>query len=301
METPNMSRCDQLTNQYYKNLCNTLAIKPGTNPNVKPFTGNKATDIIILEKLNDNDLISVCSTNKYLNDLCNTEYFWMNRTLAKFPFLGTGEEIVNRYIPEGVGWKEYYIWLSDMALRDINILSNFPYRNDIQLLLSAKKGEGFATPKIMTDNMLQFFRNVDLGKVDPRDPKSPNLRDVLYSLRTGISTYAILSVLFNIYVKVNYVQDPDEPSYLIANPEMYHYFRNTFTRLQNKPQKYIQDVPIPKFNPKRFRYSDLHSIISNNIIKPFSPEYDYRYEAPDMDALKRDQQIVSKTLHVYTN
>ena len=139
--------------------------------------------------------------------------------------------------------------------------------------------------------------------MDPNDPNSANLRDALYSLKTGITTLPILTVLFNIYVIVNHVDDRDKPSYLIANPEMYHYFRNTFAKLQNKPQKYEKDrvtwapdltKPIPKFNPNYFRYSEIRNIISDNILKPFSPEYDYRYETPDMNALKRDLEIVSK-------
>ena len=313
METPNMSRCDLLTNNYYKNLCQVLSIQPGTNPNTKPFTGNKATDIIILEKLNDNDLISVCSTNKYLNDLCNTESFWMNRTLSKFPFLGSGEEIARRYIPEGVGWKEYYIWLSDMALRDLRILEKVPDREDIKLLV-ASKSIGHGTPLkstariaffmlfVMNDNMLQFFRQANLGKVNPRDPNSSDLRDVLYSLKTGISTIFILTKLFDVYIRVNNMakQLLNEKYYLTATPEMYPYFRNTFAKLQAKPQIYnIEDQPLPKFDPTHFTYMYLQDIIKDNIIPRFSPEYEYHYQAPDEDALVRDRQILGNILKFY--
>ncbi len=306
MEDPNI-RCDQLTNQYYQNLCQTLTIKPGNNPNVLPFTGDKATDIIILGKLNDIDLLSVCGTNKYLNDLCNNEYFWMNRTLTKFPFLGTGKEIAMSYIPSGVGWKEYYIWLSDMALLPEYELEEWAQSNlrlDIQLLLGERKmevGRGFKNPVTMSHNMLQFFRNANLGKIDPKDPNSANLRDSLYSLRSGITTQSILTSLWFIYVIVNNMEKyPGERMYLQATPEMYQYFQHTFNQLAARPPRFDRNNrAIPPFNPQKFRYASLHSIIANNINRYL--EYDPAYEYPktDMEALKADQQLISNVLSIH--
>lgn len=163
-----ISRCDKLTNQYYKNLCRVLSLEPNTRPTDKTFTGQPQVDILYLNKLDDVTLIDLCSSNKYLNDLCNNEYFWMNRTLAKFPFLGTGEEIVKSYIPAGVGWKEYYIWMSDMALLDIKQLEDLAFselRFDLQLLLGDRKyGDIFDS----SDYKRRVHRSYRPVVVDPR-------------------------------------------------------------------------------------------------------------------------------------
>lgn len=48
------------------------------------FSGNKDVDYIILSKLNDKDLLSVCLVNKYANKLCRNDIFWKNRYKQKF-------------------------------------------------------------------------------------------------------------------------------------------------------------------------------------------------------------------------
>jgi hypothetical protein len=45
------------------------------------LSGNKDTDFIILQKLNDDELGKVCKVNKYVNSLCKDETFWMQRLL----------------------------------------------------------------------------------------------------------------------------------------------------------------------------------------------------------------------------
>ena len=306
MEDPNI-RCNQLINQYYRNLCNVVNIQPGNNPNVLPLTGHKATDIIILGKLNDIDLLSVCGTNKYLNDLCNNEFFWMNRTLTKFPFLGTGKEIVMNYIPSGVGWKEYYIWLSDMALLPEYKLEEWAQSNlrlDIQLLLGERNvdsGRGFKNPVTISHNMLQFFRNANLGKIDPRDPNSANLRDSLYSLRSGITTRSILTPLLNIYVTVNNMQkDPTKKQFLTATPEMYQYFQHTFNQLAARPPRFDRNnIAIPPFNPQKFRFNNIQSIIALNINRYMKYDPAYEYPKTDQEELNADQQLISNVLSIY--
>ncbi len=71
------------------------------------FTGVKDTDRIILNKLNDKDLLSICSTNKSWRNFCNTDQtFWMNRIYNKFPYLSS--DIINKYRNDKT-WSEYYI------------------------------------------------------------------------------------------------------------------------------------------------------------------------------------------------
>lgn len=47
------------------------------------FTGLKDTDFLILMQLDDAELASVCSINKYVKSLCENEIFWLNRILSK--------------------------------------------------------------------------------------------------------------------------------------------------------------------------------------------------------------------------
>ena len=70
------------------------------------LTGVKDLDIIILNKLEDQDLVSVCKTNKQANKLCDDQNFWLNRIMIKFPYLGL--DILKKY-KRGRSWSQYYI------------------------------------------------------------------------------------------------------------------------------------------------------------------------------------------------
>lgn len=63
------------------------------------------TDLIILSKLNDKDLLSICLVNKAANKLCNYENFWRNRFINKY-----GEFASNKHNkPEERSWKKHYL------------------------------------------------------------------------------------------------------------------------------------------------------------------------------------------------
>lgn len=47
------------------------------------LTGVIDTDLLVLSYLNDKDLLSICSTNQYMNTLCD-EIFWNKRLKAKY-------------------------------------------------------------------------------------------------------------------------------------------------------------------------------------------------------------------------
>ena len=81
------------------------------------FTGNKDTDYLILERLADRDLLSTCSTNRYLRQLCENEQFWRKRYLSKFN-LEKGVELPNQ------SWKKNYLEaISDPKTYNKNIFS----------------------------------------------------------------------------------------------------------------------------------------------------------------------------------
>ncbi|MBY8988310.1 MAG: hypothetical protein KGD61_07640 [Candidatus Lokiarchaeota archaeon] len=130
--------CENINSTLYKDLCNTSQIREIPDEgNARLFTGLPAADILILEKLDDSDLVNVCSLNSYLNNLCNNESFWLNRTLSKYGYiLGSGEQI-RTYLPEGTSWKEYYLWLSDLSsdvLKMMEIQDSYN-RPDLQIIL----------------------------------------------------------------------------------------------------------------------------------------------------------------------
>ena len=70
------------------------------------LSGQKDADFIILSKLNDKDLLSVCVTNKYANRLCNNEDFWRNRFISKW-----GLEDM-KYNSENRSWKRFYLLIT---------------------------------------------------------------------------------------------------------------------------------------------------------------------------------------------
>jgi ankyrin repeat protein len=67
------------------------------------LTNSKDTDILILEKLSDRDLLNFCLTNKSINRLCNEDDFWKNRFLKKFG------DFQNK--SKDISWKKLYLLL----------------------------------------------------------------------------------------------------------------------------------------------------------------------------------------------
>ena len=61
----------------------------------KLFTGIKNVDLMIIARLDDKDLVSVCRTSKRAKTICNDENFWRNRILVKYPEVGY--EIFKQY------------------------------------------------------------------------------------------------------------------------------------------------------------------------------------------------------------
>lgn len=66
----------------------------------RTLTETKDVDLLILSGLNDKDLFSFCSVNKYANKLCKDESFWMNRFLKRFGIA---------HKPDNILWRNYYL------------------------------------------------------------------------------------------------------------------------------------------------------------------------------------------------
>lgn len=193
--------CIKIQSNVYKSLCQTLST-PVTRGKDSPtaFTGLPATDIIILAELPDRDLIDVCAANKYANNICNNESFWLNKVLAKYGNkLGTGREIRERYFSPGTTWKEYYLWLSNLdedfvSVAKIQIIHN---RQDLDILYG-----GNLDKPIMVSNP-NYFRNLNIGLANPALPESFSLNRALAVGMNGITTLRLLTGIINLYEKHN--------------------------------------------------------------------------------------------------
>ncbi len=206
-------QCSDITSPMYKDLCQTLS-QPIIRETAitRAFTNLPATDLLILMELSDEDLISTCASNKYLNNLCQNESFWLNRTMKRFGYLGTPQEINRKYIPDGTSWKDYYLWLSDITANpDVHVVYNFAIeynREDVLLVLDHELKEraliptmlnvGYFNPLKLNDNLQNFLKEADLGLSDPNNPDSIPLNKILFG---SISNRANLTLIFTIYIK----------------------------------------------------------------------------------------------------
>lgn len=296
--------CSQVGSLEYRRLCQTLSLPPLGERRPSTFTGIPATDILVLQELPDKDLISVCATDKYLNDLCNNESFWLNRTLNSYrDQLGSGSNIREKYIPDGTSWKDYYIWVTgllDGPPEIATLIATDHNRNDLKILLGIEDAEpgvafgmGFKTPIYINNNLRGFLSEADLGRSDPSKPSLP-LNQFISAISTGISNRAELTPLFNIYVKVNKMQlYPHEKQFLTATPLMYKWFGNTFAKIRSK---------FSYFDPEKFRFADLQGIIHSNIIPKdtLTPEQMNRLEDPEIvSRLHGEKDMLSRILQIY--
>lgn len=81
------------------------------------LTGNIDSDLEILKYLDDKELFSQFSVNKYANKLCYNESFWMNRFINKY---GKMKMI---YKPDNITWRQFYLNLNinpTLLRNDIN-------------------------------------------------------------------------------------------------------------------------------------------------------------------------------------
>ena len=81
------------------------------------LSGNKDTDALILMKLNDKDLSSICQINSYISSLCSDDTFWRNRVLYRFRLpINITNEIKDYLSWTSNPWKEYYFWLTSILV-----------------------------------------------------------------------------------------------------------------------------------------------------------------------------------------
>lgn len=168
---------------------------------------------------------------------------------------------------------------------------------------------GFKNPILVTDAMREFFRNANLGPSDPSNLNSAPLNSQLAVGFNGVTTRAIMTPLFNIYAQVNGMQkDPANKQFLTSTPQMDQYFATTYARLAAAPQKFAkadkQGVrkPLPKFDPRRFRYASIQSIVADNTVKKellTAQQAAVLADQATKDRLEQEQALVSSILAAY--
>jgi hypothetical protein len=98
------------------------------------LSGYKDTDLLILSKLNDKDLLSICLANKEANRLCKNEDFWRNRFISRF---GEKDFHFSKKIKTR-SWRNYYLLLIKYLNLDLGN-NNFSRRGMIQAVIDGNK------------------------------------------------------------------------------------------------------------------------------------------------------------------
>lgn len=149
-----------------------------------------------------------------------------------------------------------------------------------------RPGTGFRIPIRVSENLCNFFREANLGLVDPRDTKSGQLKSQIPLLLEGcITSAALLTPLFSIYAIVNNLtslassnrSDPRNPkSALLPADQMNHqmlgadalmhkWFKETFDLLKSRGSHMTENgSEIPAFDPQNFKYASFQSLVSLN-------------------------------------
>ena len=168
---------------------------------------------------------------------------------------------------------------------------------------------GFKNSILVTDNMRDFFKVANLGPEDPTVPGSPPLNQQLAVAQHGVTTRAMLTSLFTIYAYINNMQqDPEHKAFLTATPQMNQYFSDTFAILAAEPQKMTTATakspskPIPRFDPNKFYWNRLQSIVKYNAVKKeaLTPEQQAILQDPaTYTRLAEEQKIASRNLRYW--
>lgn len=109
---------------------------------MKTFSGNKDVDSKILQDLPDRDLFNVCSIqNKYVQSICESPDFWMNRFIKIF-----GQE-ASLYKPQNRTWKTHYLQtVIDLeSLTPIQFFENVVWDVENQKVYFAIRDQSFFT------------------------------------------------------------------------------------------------------------------------------------------------------------
>jgi ankyrin repeat protein len=105
------------------------------------LTGSKDADLIVLSKLNDEDLLNACQTNKTVAKACKNESFWKSRFIAnfdnRFP-VKPGYDYPSKYKKDFETWRNFYlkfIAYTDKYRINNNLLRIACFKGDLSLVV----------------------------------------------------------------------------------------------------------------------------------------------------------------------
>jgi hypothetical protein len=199
---------------------------------------------------------------------------------------------------------------------------------------------GFRNPIVVTPELPGYFNETNLGpayeKIKNDDGTfsfkklDKNLIDYLpLFLKSCVTSSALLTPLFSISAKNYHMQLPDNKQYLKATNIMNKHFVKIFDTLQKKDEEKIKEIrdehkklkddgvsedklnecqarltkaEEDKFNPERFKYARLQSLVSQCRVKKeeyTEPQQKIVNSADIKEKLLNEQKIVSDTLAYY--
>lgn len=197
-------------------------------------------------------LVSWCSLSSRFNEVtCSNYIFWANRFKQDYP------EYFNNYDrPDYMTWKDYYTQFSKLTQEELSMM-----------------GTGLHTPVGITEELSNFLANANFGFIEPGNPESGRVNDILSSATDGIATRTLMTYAMLIYFHNNNLGENKQ-----VTDEMRRLLPITLASFPAKP----------RFDPNNLRYVDMISIISFNIHR--KEEYNY------IDQELFDAKIVQLTL-----
>ena len=173
-------------------------------------------------------------------------------------------------------------------------------RENLELNFESNETCDFQRPILVTDNMINFFKEANLGPYDPSDPKSIPLIKFLSISHNGISSRSMLIKLFNMYIKINNLSIN---GLISSTPLMDKYFHDTYKHLESLPEKFTrQGDPIPKFDPRGFKFTFLSAIINHDTVKNNDLSDEERETLEGFsERIKQENKLVGNTFSYYKN
>lgn len=246
------------------------------------------------------------------------------------------------YFPEGLEVsKKELRQLESQFVKEIKDLPKyFREASKKKKTARANGNNGFSKPIQVSDELRNFFNSVKLGPAYAAQedaegnityvPTGHDLSEYLRKfLDEGVTSSSLLTPLFSLYAQLTNMQLPDEPAFLKASPEMMKHFASIFKKLEAEDkeklaqklaekeekikenlakgkkidrEKELKKVRENVFNPNRFSYSRIPSLVSKCSIPKSSlseERQEYLKKEEVVNAVKEEQAIVSQTLNHY--
>ena len=165
-------------------------------------------------------------------------------------------------------------------------------------------------PIVVTPAMQSFIQNANLGFINPDDPSSGSLAEVLTAGSHGVTTRSILTLALDIYADVNGLKfDPENRARLRADALMNQHLGQSFSQLEAEPAKEKIDKKtgqtklMPKFNRNDFLFNRNSSIVRANTVaggdKLNAQQQARVAEVGGEQRLQQEQAVISETLARY--